>query len=60
MEGWKLPQSIMFTTNMSKGIITGLQPNVEYVFDISMTLTINGAMYEGERLSYTLPIGINN
>jgi hypothetical protein len=54
--GMETSQSIMFTTDMFKGIITGLQPNVEYVFEISMTLTINGAMYEGERLSYTLPI----
>ena len=44
-----------FPANTNQGVIEGLDPNLNYVFAISVTFNIRGTLYEGDRTQYIIP-----
>ena len=44
-----------FPANTNQGVIGGLDPNLNYVFAISVTFSIRGTLYEGHRTPYITP-----
>ena len=39
-----------FSANVSEGVIDGLDPNLDYIFSITVTFTLGGVEYEGEEI----------
>ena len=44
--------NVTFTANTNQGVIGGLDPNLNYVFAISVTFNIRGTLYEGDSTPY--------
>ena len=47
--------NVTFTANTNQGVIGGLDPNLNYVFAISVTFNIRGTLYEGDSTPYITP-----
>ena len=47
--------NVTFPANTNQGVIGGLDPNLNYVFAISVTFSIRGTLYEGHRTPYITP-----
>ena len=47
-----------FSASVSEGIITDLDPNLDYTFSLTVTFTLGGVEYEGEETNPILPSGI--
>ena len=47
-----------FSASVSEGIITDLDPNLDYNFSLTVTFTLGGVEYEGEETNPILPSGI--
>ena len=41
-------ESKNFSANVSEGVIDGLDPNLDYIFSITVTFILGGIEYEGE------------
>ena len=46
-----------FSANVSEGVIDGLDPNLDYIFSITVTFTLGGIEYEGEETHPIMPSG---
>ena len=46
-------ENVTFPANTNQGVIGGLDPNLNYIFAISVTFNIRGTLYEGNRTSST-------
>ena len=46
-----------FSANVSEGVIDGLDPNLDYIFSITVTFTLGGVEYEGEEIDPIIPSG---
>ena len=46
-----------FPANVSEGVIDGLDPNLDYIFSITVTFTLGGIEYEGEETDPIIPSG---
>ena len=47
--------NVTFTANTNQGVIGGLDPNLNYLFAISVTFNIRGTLYEGSSTLLTTP-----
>ena len=47
--------SVTFPANTNQGVIGGLDPNLNYVFAISVTFNIGGTLYENNQTPYFKP-----
>ena len=47
--------NVTFSAKTNQGVIGGLDPNLNYVFAISVTFNIRGTLYEGDRTPLTTP-----
>ena len=45
-----------FSANVSEGVIDGLDPNLDYIFSITVTFILGGMEYEGEETVPIIPI----
>ena len=46
-----------FLANVSEGVIDGLDPNLDYIFSITVTFILGGVQYEGEEIDPIIPPG---
>ena len=46
-----------FPANVSEGVIDGLDPNLDYIFSITVTFILGGIEYEGEETDPIIPLG---
>ena len=46
-----------FSANVSEGVVDGLDPNLDYIFSITVTFILGGIEYEGEETDPIIPIG---
>ena len=46
-----------FPANVSEGVIDGLDPNLDYIFSITVTFILGGIEYEGEETDPIIPSG---
>ena len=46
-----------FPANVSEGVIDGLDPNLDYIFSITVTFTLGGIEYEGVQIDPTILSG---
>ena len=46
-----------FSSNVSEGVIDGLDPNLDYIFSITVTFILGGIEYEGEETDPIIPSG---
>ena len=46
-----------FSANVSEGVIEGLDPNLDYIFSITVTFILGGIEYEGEETDPIIPTG---
>ena len=46
-----------FSANVSEGVIDGLDPNLDYIFSITVTFILGGIEYEGEETDPIIPSG---
>ena len=46
-----------FSASVSEGVIDGLDPNLDYIFSITVTFTLGGIEYEGEETDPIIPSG---
>ena len=46
-----------FLANVSEGVIDGLNPNLNYIFSITITFILGGIEYEGEESDPIIPSG---
>ena len=44
-----------FLADVSEGIIDGLDPNLDYIFSITVTFILEGVQYEGEEIDPIIP-----
>ena len=44
-----------FPANVSEGVIDGLDPNLDYIFSITVTFTIGGVEFEGMQIDPIVP-----
>ena len=44
-----------FPANVSDGVIDGLDPNLDYIFSITVTFTIGGVEFEGMQIDPIVP-----
>ena len=51
-------RNVTFPANTNQGVIGGLDPNLNYVFAISVTFNIRGTLYEGDSTPLTTPCKI--
>ena len=47
--------NVTFPANTNQGVVGGLDPNLNYVFAISVTFNIRGTLHEGDRTPLTTP-----
>ena len=47
-----------FAASVSEGIITNLDPNINYTFSLTVSFTLGSVEYEGEETNPILPSGI--
>ena len=47
-----------FSANVSEGVIDGLDPNLDYIFSITVTFILGGIEYEGKKTDPIIPSGI--
>ena len=46
-----------FLADVSEGVIDGLDPNLDYIFSITVTFILRGVQYEGEEIDPIIPSG---
>ena len=46
-----------FSANVSEGVIDGLDPNLDYIFSITVTFILGGIEYEGMQIDPIIPSG---
>ena len=46
-----------FSANVSEGVIDGLDPNLDYIFSITVTFILGGIEYEGMQIDPIVPSG---
>ena len=46
-----------FLASVSEGVIDGLDPNLDYIFSITVTFILGGIEYEGEETDPIIPSG---
>ena len=46
-----------FSANVSEGVIDELDPNLDYIFSITVTFILGGIEYEGEETDPIIPSG---
>ena len=46
-----------FPANVSEGVIDGLDPNLDYIFSITVTFILGGIEYEGMQIDPIIPSG---
>ena len=44
-----------FPSSVSEGVIDGLDPNLDYIFSITVTFTLGGIQYEGIQIDPIIP-----
>ena len=49
--------SMNFSASVSEGVIDGLDPNLDYIFSITVTFILGGIEYEGEETDPIIPSG---